>query len=93
MQIKFFVKSDIKKIMGGIAELSPVYLAVVHYQRNEYDECIDICSKVLEKNPYDEAVWSLKTRALTAQVMINVINNVTLINCYNKISVICDKMM
>ena len=93
MQIKSFVKSDIKKIMGGIAELSPVYLAVVHYQRNEYDECIDICSKVLEKNPYDEAVWSLKTRALTAQVMINVINNVTLINCYNKISVICDKMM
>ena len=55
--------------MGGIAELSPVYLAVVHYQRNEYDECIEICSKVLEKNPYDEAVWSLKTRALTAQVM------------------------
>ena len=70
--------------MGGIAELSPVYLAVVHYQRNEYDECIDICSKVLEKNPYDEAVWSLKTRALTAQVMINVIYNVTLIN-YHKI--------
>ena len=66
--------------MGGIAELSPVYLAVVHYQRNEYDECIDICSKVLEKNPYDEAVWSLKTRALTAQVMINVINNITLID-------------
>ena len=54
--------------MGAIAELSPVYLAVVHYQRKEYDECIEICSKVLEKNPYDEAVWSLKTRALTAQV-------------------------
>lgn len=54
--------------MGGIGELSPVYLAVVHYQRKEYDECIEICGKVLDKNPYDEAVWSLKTRALTAQV-------------------------
>ena len=54
--------------MGGIGELSPVYLAVVHYQRKEYDECIEICSKVLNKNPYDEAIWSLKTRALTAQV-------------------------
>ena len=74
-----FYNSDIKRTMGGIAELSPVYLAVVHYQRNEYDECIDICSKVLEKNPYDEAVWSLKTRALTAQVMTNDINNATLI--------------
>ena len=57
--------------MGAIVELSPVYLAVVHYQRKEYDECIEICTKVLEKNPYDEAVWSLKTRALTAQVKIN----------------------
>ena len=54
--------------MGGIGELSPVYLAVIHYQRKEYDECIEICGKVLDKNPYDEAVWSLKTRALTAQV-------------------------
>ena len=54
--------------MGSIGELSPVYLAVVHYQRKEYDECIEICSKVLDKNPYDEAIWSLKTRALTAQV-------------------------
>ena len=51
--------------MAGIGELSPVYLAVVHYQRKEYDECIEICGKVLDKNPYDEAVWSLKTRALT----------------------------
>ena len=66
--------------MGGIAELSPVYLAVVHYQRNEYDECIDICSKVLEKNPYDEAVWSLKTRALTAQVMMHNSNDIISIN-------------
>ena len=68
--------------MGGIAELSPVYLAVVHYQRNEYDECIDICSKVLEKNPYDEAVWSLKTRALTAQVMMHNSNDIISINWY-----------
>ena len=54
--------------MGGIGELSPIYLAVVHYQRKEFDECIEICSKVLDTNPYDEAIWSLKTRALTAQV-------------------------
>ena len=77
--------------MGGIAELSPVYLAVVHYQRNEYDECIDICSKVLEKNPYDEAVWSLKTRALTAQVMMQ--NSNDIISITFKIYVSSDKMM
>ena len=79
--------------MGGISELSPVYLAVVHYQRNEYDECIDICSKVLEKNPYDEAVWSLKTRALTAQVIMDNSNDIISINWYSKIYVSSDKMM
>ena len=30
-----------------------------------------MCTDMLEKNPYDEAVWSLKTRALTAQVMVD----------------------
>ena len=28
------------------------------------------CTKILEKNPYDEQVWSLKTRALTEQVHV-----------------------
>ena len=73
--------------MGAIVELSPVYLAVVHYQRKEYDECIEICTKVLEKNPYDEAVWSLKTRALTAQVKTENENKQKLTcqfcNCHN----------
>ena len=32
---------------------------------------ICICTQILEKNPADEAVWSLKTRALTAQVMVD----------------------
>ena len=49
-------------------KLDKAYLAIVRYQRREYDECVEVCSKILEENPYDEAIWSLKTRALTAQV-------------------------
>ena len=49
-------------------KLDKAYLAIVRYQRREYDECVLLCSKILEENPYDEAIWSLKTRALTAQV-------------------------
>ena len=52
-------------------KLDRAYLAILRYQRREFDECIEICTKILEENPYDEAIWSLKTRALTAQVMVD----------------------
>ena len=48
--------------------LDPVYIALVTFRRREYETCIDVCTGILDRNPYDEAVWSLKTRALTAQV-------------------------
>ena len=49
-------------------QLDPVYVAMVMFRRREFDSCIDICTAILDRNPYDEAVWSLKTRSLTAQV-------------------------
>ena len=49
-------------------QLDPVYVALVMFRRREFDSCIDICTAILDRNPYDEAVWSLKTRSLTAQV-------------------------
>jgi tetratricopeptide repeat protein 8 len=51
--------------------MDPIYLALVCFQRREFEDCADKCSAILEKNPYDEAIWSLKTRALTAQVMVD----------------------
>lgn len=51
--------------------MEPVYKALFHFERREFDSCSDVCSEILDKNPYDEAIWSLKTRALTAQVMID----------------------
>ena len=35
-----------------------------------YEECVECCTKILDKNPYDEQIWSLKTRALTEQVHV-----------------------
>jgi tetratricopeptide repeat protein 8 len=43
-------------------------LPQVTFRRREFDTCVDLCTGILDRNPYDEAVWSLKTRALTAQV-------------------------
>ena len=38
------------------------------FRQHDYEKCVDLCTDLLEKNPLDEAIWSLKTRALTAQV-------------------------
>ena len=51
--------------------MDPVYEALSHFQRREFETCAEKCTVILEKNPYDEAIWSLKTRALTAQVMVD----------------------
>lgn len=45
--------------------MDPVYKALISFERREFEECIATCSQILSKNPYDEAMWSLKTRALT----------------------------
>ena len=55
--------------MGEIAaKIDPLYLALLYQKQHRYEKCVDVCTELLDKNPYDEAVWSLKTRALTAQV-------------------------
>ena len=51
--------------------MDPVYWALIYFERREFDLCIEKCSEILEKTPYDEAIWSLKTRALTANVRVD----------------------
>jgi tetratricopeptide repeat protein 8 len=47
------------------SQLDPVFLAMSKLRRRKFDESIDICTGILAENPYDQAVWFLKTRALT----------------------------
>lgn len=46
-------------------------VAMSKYKRQKYDECIDICTELLEKNQYDQATWLLKCRALTMKNYID----------------------
>ncbi|MEW5311240.1 MAG: hypothetical protein WDW38_002972 [Sanguina aurantia] len=52
-------------IASGEKGINPVWLAQSRFRRRRFDECIDICTTLLEKNPYDQAIWYLKCRALT----------------------------
>ncbi|XP_012940531.1 tetratricopeptide repeat protein 8 [Aplysia californica] len=51
--------------------MDPLYLAYSYFRRRKYKECVEITTKILEKNPYDQAAWHLKTRSLTAQVYVD----------------------
>ncbi|XP_026867437.2 tetratricopeptide repeat protein 8 isoform X3 [Electrophorus electricus] len=61
--------------------MDPLFLAWSYFRRRKFQKCSNICTKVLEDNPYDqepdtslhmaEAAWSLKTRALTEMVYID----------------------
>ena len=53
------------------SKIDPLYLALLHQRHHDFEKCAAVCTKILEKNPADEAAWSLKTRALTAQVMVD----------------------
>ena len=48
-----------------------VFYAASKLRRREYADCVAICSEILERNPYDQAVWYLKCQALTAQAWID----------------------
>eukprot|EP00798_Chlamydomonas_sp_ICE-L_P015671 gene15671-21775_t len=45
--------------------MNPVWLAQSKFRRRKFDECIAICTEVLERHNFDQAVWYLKCRALT----------------------------
>ncbi|KAG2451608.1 hypothetical protein HYH02_003389 [Chlamydomonas schloesseri] len=53
------------------SQVNPVWLAQSRLRRRKFDECIEVCTGILDKNPYDQAVWYLKTRALTLKNWID----------------------
>ncbi|CAE7581589.1 Ttc8 [Symbiodinium sp. KB8] len=56
---------------GRRATLNPFFRAVSRFRQRRWDECIDICTELLEQNPKDQAAWFLKCRALTSKQWID----------------------
>jgi len=53
------------------AGVDPVFAALHRFNRGQYDACISLCTALLGENPYDQAVWCLKCRAMTMQAFID----------------------
>ncbi|XP_029649151.1 tetratricopeptide repeat protein 8-like [Octopus sinensis] len=57
--------------MPPFERMHPMFYAISNFRRRKFKECAELCTSILEKTPYDEAAWSLKTRALTEQVYVD----------------------
>lgn len=51
--------------------VNPFFRAVSRYRQRNWDDCIEICTDLLDQNPRDQAAWFLKCRALTSKQWID----------------------
>lgn len=51
--------------------MDQLFLALSCYRRKKFEKAVDLCTELLEKNPYDKAAWVLKLKALTEQVYVD----------------------
>uniref|UniRef100_A0A1B6C7L1 Tetratricopeptide repeat protein 8 n=1 Tax=Clastoptera arizonana TaxID=38151 RepID=A0A1B6C7L1_9HEMI len=51
--------------------MDPFYEVLYLMRNKHFEKCVKKCSDLLENNPRDQAIWALKMRALTAQIMVD----------------------
>lgn len=54
-----------------VETMDPLFVALNLFRRRKFEECVDVCTELLQKNPYDQSAWHLKMRALTEQVYVD----------------------
>lgn len=54
--------------------MDPLYVALNLFRRRKFEECVDVCTESLQKNPYDQVgkcnvwlAWNFKVRPKTKQ--------------------------
>ena len=52
-------------------KIDPFFLAMSRFKRQKFDECIDLCTEMLERNQLDQAAWILKCKALTKKSYVD----------------------
>uniref|UniRef100_A0A0M3IBS7 TPR_REGION domain-containing protein n=1 Tax=Ascaris lumbricoides TaxID=6252 RepID=A0A0M3IBS7_ASCLU len=64
-----------ERIMESTMELDSLLKALLLYKRNKVSEAIELCTEILEKNPYDQAAWGLKMTCMTEDIYVDEIEN------------------
>uniref|UniRef100_A0A183CE91 TPR_REGION domain-containing protein n=1 Tax=Globodera pallida TaxID=36090 RepID=A0A183CE91_GLOPA len=56
-------------------QLDPLYLALLYFRINKIEEAHRECARVLDKNPLDQAAWSLKLACFAEEVFVDELEN------------------
>jgi len=51
--------------------VDPLFIAITRFNRRDYRAAAAVCTSLLEAQPYDQAAWFLKTRALTMDAWVD----------------------
>ncbi|CAF0795394.1 unnamed protein product [Rotaria sp. Silwood1] len=51
--------------------MDPLFQAISLFHRRQYESCIEIANRLLERNSNDQVAWLLKMRALTEQLYVD----------------------
>ncbi|CAF2880839.1 unnamed protein product [Rotaria sp. Silwood2] len=52
-------------------EIDPLFQAISYFRRRKFDQCVEVTTTLLDKNPNDQVAWLLKMRALTEQLYVD----------------------
>lgn len=47
------------------------YLAISLFRRKKFEECINVCNELLQKNQQQKGPWELKMRAMIQRVYVD----------------------
>ncbi|CAJ0939598.1 unnamed protein product, partial [Mesorhabditis belari] len=61
--------------MESSKKFDVLFRALKLYNQNEIDKCEEECTKILQKNPLDQAAWTLKLSCLTESLYIDELDN------------------
>lgn len=53
------------------AVMDQFYLAISLFKRKKFDECINVCNDLLQKNQQQKGPWELKMRAMIQRVYVD----------------------
>jgi hypothetical protein len=56
-------------------QLDPLYLALFYFRLNRLEDAHRECAKLLERNPLDQAAWSLKLACFAEEVYVDELEN------------------
>ena len=56
-------------------QLDPFYLALLYFKINRIEDAHRECAKLLERNPLDQAAWSLKLACFAEEVFVDELEN------------------